>query len=100
MLVVCKWRGYLDKCWPGWSKEALTNWGQMLRLGAAGTISLMGEWWSWEMASGMAAMLGPIQLAAHAVLLNVGFIYFVCEYVAQLIHDFPCHLQRACRMRV
>lgn len=66
MVAVCRWRGYLAKCWGGWTKEALTDWGPMLRLGSAGTISLMGEWWSWEMASGMAAVLGPIQLAAHA----------------------------------
>jgi MATE family multidrug resistance protein len=90
MLAACGWRGYMSKCWGGWSREALTDWGPLLRLGAAGTVSLMGEWWSWELASAMAAMLGPVQLAAHAVLLNLGFLYFV----------FPYGISRAIGVRV
>jgi|EP01047_Picozoa_sp_COSAG01_P030561 MATE family multidrug resistance protein len=80
MLIACRWRGYLDRCWGGWTRESLTGWGPMVKLGFAGTVSLMGEWWSWEMASGMAAVLGTVPLAAHAVLLNLGFIYFVFPY--------------------
>ena len=71
LVIACKWRGYHHRCWGGWSKEALTDWGPMLKLGAAGTITMMGEWWSWEIASGMAATLGEVSLAAHACLSNI-----------------------------
>ena len=71
LVIACRWRGYHHRCWGGWSKEALTDWGPMLKLGAAGTITMMGEWWSWEIASGMAATLGEVSLAAHACLSNI-----------------------------
>ena len=80
MVFVVKWRGYMSRCWFGWSMDGLRDWGPMLKLGSAGTLSLMGEWWSWEMASGMAATLGEVPLAAHATLLNIGFVYFVFPY--------------------
>ena len=59
-LAVVRWRGLHKKCWPGWSCEALRGWGDMLRLGSAGTVHMMAEWWSWEICAGMAAVLVAI----------------------------------------
>jgi MATE family multidrug resistance protein len=43
LLVVVRWRGLHRQCWHSWSREALTGWGEMLRLGAAGTVHQMAE---------------------------------------------------------
>lgn len=48
----------------------------MLKIGAAGVAANMGQWWSWEIAAGMAGTLGEVSLAAHAVLQNIGFFLF------------------------
>ena len=48
----------------------------MLRLGAAGTASLMGEWWVFELCSAMAGTLGIVPLAAHASLQQLAFMGF------------------------
>ena len=73
LLVRC--RGYLQ-CWDGWSWKAWTGWSTMLKLGTAGVMGNMGQWWSWEIAAGMAGNLGETPLAAHSVLQNVGFFTF------------------------
>ena len=41
-------------CWPAWSFAACRGWGPLLRMGSAGTLTTMGEWWSWEICAGMA----------------------------------------------
>jgi MATE family multidrug resistance protein len=52
LLAVIRWRGLHRQCWHSWSREALTGWGEMLRLGAAGTVHQMAE---------CVAALGPSQ---------------------------------------
>ena len=32
--------------------EAFKSWGIILKLGAAGVMGNMGQWWSWEIAAG------------------------------------------------
>ena len=68
------------RCWGGWNATAalsLREWGPMLKLGAAGTAGLMGEWWVWEICSGLAATLGTVPLAAHACLQQLAMLAFV-----------------------
>ena len=74
VLVLCK--GYHKQCWHGWSMGAFRSWGIILKLGTAGVMGNMGQWWSWEIAAGMAGNLGEVPLAAHSVLQNVGFFMF------------------------
>jgi MATE family multidrug resistance protein len=70
-------RNLHTKCWGGFAGgEVLKGWTPMLKIGAAGVASNMGQWWSWEIAAGMAGSLGELPLAAHAVLQNVGFFLF------------------------
>ena len=78
VLLVIRCRGLHKRCWPGWSREALTDWGDMIRLGSAGTLHMMAEWWSWEVTAAMAGLLGPVQLAAHACLIN--FVWLFCAF--------------------
>ena len=89
-LVLCSWLllgvlvGMLKvtqlhaRCWGGWdATAALRDWGPLLRLGAAGTAGLMGEWWVWEICSALAATLGTVPLAAHACLQQLAMLAFV-----------------------
>ena len=48
----------------------------MVKMGSAGMLSTMGQWWSWEIAAGMAGVLGETSLAAHSCIANLGFFYF------------------------
>ena len=57
-----------------------TDLGPMTRLGFHGLLALIGEWWSWEIASGMTATLGEVQLAAFAVISNFSYFYFVLPF--------------------
>eukprot|EP01052_Picozoa_sp_SAG31_P043042 SAG31_NODE_7044_length_1806_cov_1.272994_2_plen_285_part_00 len=61
---------------PAWSLSSLTGWAPMLRMGAAGTATVMGEWWSWEICAGMAGILGEVSLASHVSIQNFSFFYF------------------------
>ncbi len=65
------------RCWGGWSRASLQDWGPMLRLGAAGTAGLMGEWWVWEICAAIAGTLGTVPLAAHACLQQLAMLCFV-----------------------
>lgn len=64
-------RGISEKCWPAWSMQSLRGWMPLLRMGGAGTLTTMGEWWSWEICAGMAGTLGEVALAAHVSIQNV-----------------------------
>jgi MATE family multidrug resistance protein len=76
LLGLVRCRGYADRCWNGWSSKALSDWAIIIKLGSAGVMGNMGQWWSWEIAAGMAGNLGQVSLAAHSVLQNVGFFMF------------------------
>jgi MATE family multidrug resistance protein len=75
-IAIDKCQGISAKCWPRWSVAALRGWGPLLRMGSAGTLTTMGEWWSWEICAGMAGTLGAIPLAAHITIQNFSFFYF------------------------
>ena len=47
VLVYSKYKGLNERCWGGWSRDCLSGWLPLLRLAAAGTIAVMGEWGSW-----------------------------------------------------
>lgn len=64
------------ECWGGWSKESLEEWGLLAKLSTAGMMSTMGQWWSMEIAAGMAGVLGTISLAAHSCISNLLFFVF------------------------
>ncbi|KAK6080079.1 mate efflux family protein [Seiridium cupressi] len=70
MLVVhiaffAKWS---HRCWGGFSRRALTNWGPMLRLSAAGSVVNLGEWFAFEAVTLSTSYISVQHLAAMAVL--------------------------------
>ena len=69
--------GY-SRCLPDvWGNpELLQGWGLLIRMGAAGAAAMMGVWWSWELLSGMAGILGEIPLAAHVAMQQFGMFFF------------------------
>ena len=54
-----------------------------------GQVSLMGEWWSWEIAAAMAARLGQVAPAAHRVRLHSIFSITSCTGVSVSGYE-PC----------
>ena len=64
------------RCWHGWSAEGLREWQPLVKLGAGGTLSMVGLWWSWEIFFGIVGRLGTIPLAAHSCATNISFFYF------------------------
>ena len=87
VLIYCKYSGCHQKCWGGWSKESLEEWGLLAKLSTAGMMSTMGQWWSMEIAAGMAGTLGTISLAAHSCISNLLFFVFpfACECATHLL---------------
>ena len=79
-------KGLHEKCWGGWDSDCLHGWGTMARLGSAGMMSTMGQWWSWEICAGCAGVLGKIPLAAHSCITNIGFF---CESKPQAPSFLP-----------
>ena len=76
VLIYSKCLGLNEKCWPGWSTACLSGWWPLLKLALGGTVAVMGEWWSWEICSGMAGSLGTIPLAGHMAIQTFSFFYF------------------------
>ena len=68
--------GIHKRCWHGLSSEGRREWGPVLKLGAGGTATMMGMWWSWEICLGLAGTLGTVPLAAHACMTNLTFFYW------------------------
>ena len=66
------------RCLPDvWGNaELLQGWSLIIRMGAAGAAAMMGVWWSWELLSGMAGILGEIPLAAHVAMQQFGMFFF------------------------
>ncbi|RKP24916.1 mate-domain-containing protein [Syncephalis pseudoplumigaleata] len=64
-------------CWGGFSRDALRNWGQFLRLGLAGMALICSEWWAFEVVALAAGYLGTIPLAAQSVVLTSATITYM-----------------------
>ena len=65
-------------CWPPLSYAIFTNWGEHLRLGLPGAMSLFLEWGSYEVSAAFAGLLGGTRLAVHGVYMSsVGLWYTV-----------------------
>ena len=83
LLAYVRLNAKAQRCWPelgGGSgnewRELLRGWGILLRMGAAGAAAMMGVWWSWELLSGMAGILGEVSLAAHVAMQQFGMFFF------------------------
>eukprot|EP00026_Physarum_polycephalum_P005157 Phypoly_transcript_05186.p1 GENE.Phypoly_transcript_05186~~Phypoly_transcript_05186.p1 ORF type:complete len:586 (+),score=89.56 Phypoly_transcript_05186:190-1947(+) len=62
--------------WPAWSFDVFRGWIGFMKLGVATTLSLMIEWGSFEVNAAIAARLGEIPLAAHAIMCNSVSVWY------------------------
>ncbi|KAI8961928.1 MATE efflux family protein [Daldinia sp. FL1419] len=71
LLPVGKWS---HQCWGGFSRDAFTKWGPMIRLSVAGTAVNMGEWAACEILTFSTSYLSTNHLAAQSVLMTVSVV--------------------------
>ena len=64
------------QCWRPWGRDCLSGHKPLLKLAAGGTLTMMGDAWSWHVLSGMAGLLGETSLAAHVVLQSLNQLCF------------------------
>lgn len=57
-------------CWGGFSREALENWGAMIRLSAAGVIATLAEWGAFEILTLSTSYISTEHLAAQTILVS------------------------------
>ncbi|KAJ4416935.1 hypothetical protein N0V82_006485 [Gnomoniopsis sp. IMI 355080] len=55
-------------CWGGFSREALENWGAMVKLSAAGVIATLAEWGAFEILTLSTSYISTEHLAAQTIL--------------------------------
>ncbi|KAH8918986.1 MATE efflux family protein [Atractiella rhizophila] len=79
------------KGWGGFSMEILNARGlwMNLKLGIAGILMVGSEWWSWEVITFGASLMGPAQLAAQSILI----------ITAALSYQLPAALGSAAAVR-
>ncbi|KAI8339611.1 mate-domain-containing protein [Chlamydoabsidia padenii] len=61
---------FKKKYWPGWSKEACTQWSTFLKLGIPGMLSVSTDW-AFEICAMVTGVLGETSLAAQSIVLSV-----------------------------
>lgn len=66
----------LDKCWTGFSKQSLVNWGPMIRLSIPSLLTVEVETISYGLNTYAASFLGPSILATQTVLSTVSNIFW------------------------
>lgn len=64
------------KCWNGFERTALTNWGPMLELALPGVIMVEAEYLAFEVLTILAAKFGTDSLAAQSIASSVGALVF------------------------
>ena len=57
-----------SKCWAGFSKEALKNWGPMVKLGFSGFLMVIAEFLAFEILTLASSYISKTTLAAQAAL--------------------------------
>ena len=84
LILYCLFSGCHRKCWGGWSGDAFRDLKLLAKLSTAGMASTMGQWWSMEIAAGMAGTLGTVPLAAHSCISNLMFFVFPFSYAGSI----------------
>ncbi|ETS86041.1 hypothetical protein PFICI_04066 [Pestalotiopsis fici W106-1] len=68
LLYIVFFAKWSHQCWGGFSREAFTHWGPMLRLSAAGSIVNLGEWFAFEILTFSTSYVSIDSLAAQTIL--------------------------------
>ncbi|KAH7026328.1 MATE efflux family protein [Microdochium trichocladiopsis] len=72
--IVSPWGAWSHGCWGGFSRDALTNLGPMIRLSVAGSLVNVGEWAAFEIVNISASYLSTDHLAAQSILCTISII--------------------------
>lgn len=64
------------RCWPGFSKQALNNWGPMVKLGFSGFLMIIAEFLAFEILTLASSYLSNTTLAAQAALASLAMVTF------------------------
>ena len=64
------------RCWPGFSKQALKNWGPMVELGVSGFLMVVAEFLAFEILTLASSYLSNTTLAAQAALASLSMVTF------------------------
>ncbi|KAI1375304.1 MATE efflux family protein [Hypoxylon crocopeplum] len=62
------------QCWGGFLRDALSNWGPMVKLSVAGSAVNLGEWAAFEIVTFSTSYLSTSHLAAQSVLTTISIV--------------------------
>ena len=79
------------QCWRPWDSACLSGHAPLLKLAAGGTLTMMGDAWSWHVLSGMAGLLG--ECVGHPA---TSLSLCLC---LSLSLDLVCHYETDCSLR-
>ena len=65
-----------SECWPGFSKQALRNWGPMVKLGFSGFLMVIAEFLAFEILTLASSYISDTALAAQAALSSLAMVTF------------------------
>ena len=65
-----------SKCWAGFSKEALKNWGPMVKLGFSGFLMVVTEFLAFEVLTLSSSYISNTALAAQAALSSLAMVTY------------------------
>ena len=65
-----------SQCWPGFSKQALKNWGPMVKLGFSGFLMVIAEFLAFEILTLASSYISNATLAAQAALASLSIVTF------------------------
>ena len=68
------------QCWNGFTKQALRNWGPMVKLALPGVVMIEAEVLAFEILTFASSYLGVIELAAQSVLMTLTSITFMIPF--------------------
>ncbi|KAI1209264.1 MATE efflux family protein [Annulohypoxylon truncatum] len=71
LLPMGKWS---RQCWGGFSRDALSKWGPMVRLSLAGFAVNLGEWAAFEVVTFSTSYLSTNHLAAQSVVMTISIV--------------------------
>jgi Na+-driven multidrug efflux pump len=69
----------------GWTTDIFYGWGHFFGLAVAGMLMLAMEWWSFEIGTVLAGLLGPVPLAAQAIAFQIISFAYMVSYSSLLI---------------
>ncbi|NXF87089.1 S47A2 protein, partial [Eubucco bourcierii] len=62
------WKKIHVETWGGWTRDCLLDWHSFIHLAIPGMLMMCIEWWTFEIGSFLAGLLGVVQLGAQSVI--------------------------------